>query len=161
MSPVAQAIVDIMIWGMIATLGMISIMYASQSLGWTRLNLPFLLGALFTGDRRAANALGFLLYLLVGWFTAFFYYLVFEELGEAGWWVGAATGFVHGMLLLAVFLPLLPYVHPRVASQYDGPDVVKRLEPPGFLGLHYGYRTPAIALLAQTVYGIILGIGFS
>jgi len=77
------------------------------------------------------------------------------------WWVGAITGFVHGMLLLTAFFPLLPYLHPRVASQYDGPDVVKRLEPPGFLGLHYGYRTPAVALLAQTLYGVMLGIGFS
>jgi len=38
---------------------------------------------------------------------------------------------------------------------------VRKLEPPGFLALHYGYRTPMAALIAQTVYGIILGIGFS
>jgi len=72
-SPVAQGIVDVMIWGMIAALATISVMYASQSLGWTRLNLPFLLGAMFTEDRRAANVLGFLLYLVVGWLIAFFY----------------------------------------------------------------------------------------
>jgi hypothetical protein len=160
-SPVAQGVVEIVIWGMIAALAMVSVMYASQSLGWTRLNLPFLLGSMFTENRRAANVLGFLLYLIVGWFIAFFYYLVFAVVGGATWWVGALTGLVHGLLLLMAFFPLLPYVHPRVASEYDGPDLVKRLEPPGFLGLHYGYRTPAVALLAQVVYGVILGIGFS
>ncbi|MGE5523814.1 MAG: hypothetical protein ACM3SS_08860 [Rhodospirillaceae bacterium] len=161
MTPVAAGVVEIMIWGMIAALSMIALLYASQNLGWTRLNLPFLLGAMFTEDRRAANVLGFLLYLVIGWFIAFFYYLVFEVVGGATWWVGAITGFVHGMLLLTAFFPLLPYLHPRVASEYDGPDVVRRLEPPGFLGLHYGYRTPVIALLAQVLYGVILGAGFS
>ena len=161
MTPVAAGVVEIMIWGMIAALSMIALLYASQNLGWTRLNLPFLLGSAFTDDRRAANVLGFLLYLVMGWFVSFFYYLVFEVAGNANWWIGAITGFVHGTLLLTAFFPLLPYLHPRVASEYDGPDVVRRLEPPGFLGLHYGYRTPAIALLAQVVYGAILGAGFS
>ncbi len=161
MSSVSQGIVEIIIWGAIATLVMISIMYASQSLGWSRLNLPFLLGSFFADDRRSANVLGFALYFILGWFIAFFYYLIFDVLGTANWLVGALTGFVHGALLLTTFLPLLPYLHPRVASEYDGPDVVRKLEPPGFLGLHYGYRTPLVALVAQTVYGAILGIGFS
>jgi hypothetical protein len=161
MTPVAAGVVEIMIWGMIAALSMIALLYASQNLGWTRLNLPFLLGSAFTGDRRAANVLGFLLYLVIGWFIAFFYYLIFELTGGAHWWIGAVTGFVHGMLVLTAFFPLLPYLHPRMASEYDGPGVVRRLEPPGFLGLHYGYRTPVIALLAQVMYGAILGAGFS
>jgi hypothetical protein len=161
MTPVAAGVVDIMIWGVLAALSMIALLYASQNLGWTRLNLPFLLGSAFTGDRRAANVLGFLLYLVIGWLIAFFYYLIFELAGGAHWWIGAITGFVHGMLVLTAFFPLLPYLHPRMASEYDGPDVVRRLEPPGFLGLHYGYRTPVIALLAQVMYGAILGAGFS
>lgn len=160
MTAVAQGVVQIMIWGMIAALSMIALLYATQTLGWTRLNLPFLLGSAFTENRRSANVLGFLLYLVIGWFIAFFYYLVFTVLGRANWWVGAITGLVHGMLLLTALFPLLPYLHPRVASVYDGPETGRRLEPPGFLGLHYGYRTPAIALLAQVVYGAILGAGF-
>jgi len=47
--------------------------------------------------------LGFLLYLVIGWLIAFFYYLIFEKLGMVNWWVGAITGFVHGMLLLTAF----------------------------------------------------------
>jgi hypothetical protein len=56
---------------------------------------------------------------------------------------------------------MLPYIHPRLASEFDGPDARKVLEPPGFWGLHYGYRTPLVVLVAQTSYGVILGIGFA
>jgi hypothetical protein len=64
-------------------------------------------------------------------------------------------------VLLSLALPMLSYVHPRIASEFDGPDTRKVLEPPGFLGLHYGYRTPLVLLIAQTSYGVILGFGFA
>ena len=58
---------------------------------------------------------------------------------------------------LVMFLPLLPHYHPRMASEYDGPGHSRRLQPPGFLALHYGYRTPLTTILAHAVYGAILG----
>ena len=48
-------------------------------------------------------------------------------------------------------------VHPRMASEYDAPAMEAKLEPPGFIGLNYGYRTPLTTLLAQVLYGAILG----
>lgn len=159
MTPAAAAIMEILLWGLIATVAMGAVLFTSQSLGWSRLDLPFLLGTLFTGERHSANVLGFTLTILIGWFIAFFYYLFFAALGHASWWAGAITGTVHGLLVLTL-LPLLSYIHPRVASEYDGPTTRRRLEPPGFLALHYGYRTPAITLLAQAVYGAVLGAGF-
>jgi hypothetical protein len=44
-----------------------------------------------------------------------------------------------------------------MASEYDGPRTKHVLEPPGFLGLNYGYATPLTTLLAQAVYGTTLG----
>jgi hypothetical protein len=44
-----------------------------------------------------------------------------------------------------------------MASEQYGPTVVRQLEPPGFLALHYGTRTPVSVLLAHAVFGIILG----
>lgn len=159
MKDVAFAVLSILVWGTIAALAATAIMYVSQQRGWSRLNLPFLLGTLFTGDRHAANALGFMLYLVGGCFLAFLYFLVFALVGTAGPWVGAAAGLAHGVLLLTVFLPLLPYVHPRVASEYEGAGARKRLQPPGFLALHYGRGSPLVALVAHGVYGAILGAG--
>ena len=161
MTDLAQSIFVILVWGLIATFAMTALLYASQNMGWSRLNMPYLLGAFFTGRRHEANVLGFLLYLLGGWLFAFLYYLVFSVIGASSWWIGAIAGLLHAVLLLTLGLPMLPYIHPRVASEFDGPDTNKVLEPPGFLGLHYGYRTPLVVLIAQTSYGIVLGIGFA
>jgi hypothetical protein len=34
------------------------------------------------------------------------------------------------------------------------------LEPPGLLALNYGAQTPAVAIVAHLVYGIVLGLLF-
>ena len=161
MTPAAQAILEILIWSTVATLTMSAIMFGSQNLGWSRLNMPLLLGTFFTENRNSANTLGFLLNLLLGVLIAFFYYLLFGSIGAAGWWRGTLFGFVHGTLVLTAILPMLAYIHPRVASEYDGPSPLKRLEPPGFLALHYGRNTPLVTLVAHLVYGTILGAGFN
>lgn len=154
------AVFQILAWGLVATVVMTTIMFGSQYMGLSRLSLPFLLGTWFTANRDAANILGFLLYTLGGWLFAFAYYFLFVSVGFATWWLGAIAGALHAMFLLLVILPLLPYAHPRMASEYAGATSTRRLEPPGFLGLHYGYRTPLTTLIAQTVYGIILGAFF-
>ena len=42
-------------------------------------------------------------------------------------------------------------------SDYDHPRSDRAIEPPGFLGMHYGKQTPVIALIAHTIYGAVLG----
>jgi hypothetical protein len=44
-----------------------------------------------------------------------------------------------------------------MASETSGPTVVRGLEPPGFLALHYGLRTPISVFFAHVVFGVILG----
>jgi hypothetical protein len=77
--------------------------------------------------------------------------------GRADWWIGAIIGLAHTAFLLVVFLPLLARLHPRMANEYDGPSAIRRIEPPGPLGLHYGRPTPLVTLVGQTVFGLILG----
>jgi hypothetical protein len=161
MTEVTQTILLVLIWGTIATLAMTAILLVGQNVGWSRLSMPFLLGAFFTDRRREANVLGMMLYVLGGWLFAFVYFVVMSVIGRANWWIGTLAGFIHALLLLALVLPMLPYIHPRMASEYDGPDSRRTLEPPGFLGLHYGYRTPLVTAMAQISYGLILGAGFS
>ncbi len=160
MNAVATEILHVLAWGLIATAVLIALTSAAQNMGWSRLNFPFLLGTFFTDRRASANLLGFILYLLFGWLISFFYFLLFSLIGGADLLLGIAAGVVHGLLFLAVLLPLLPYVHPRMASEFDGPSSMRRLEPPGFLALHYGSRTPAVFLAAYAAYGAILGWGF-
>jgi len=54
-------------------------------------------------------------------------------------------------------LPVMPGVHPRMASELRGPTVARQLEPPGFLALNYGARTPISVLIAHLAFGAILG----
>lgn len=157
MSDATTAIVHVLLWGFVATAALSAVLFTSQRLGYSRLSLPFLIGTMFTGERSAANVAGAIFYLLGGWLFAFVYYFLFASLGRASWWFGGLVGLAHGLVLLAMLLPLLPHMHPRMASEYDGPSYRRRLQPPGFLALNYGYRTPLATLLAHAIYGAILG----
>lgn len=147
-------------WGLVATAVMTSILEGAQLFGLSRLSLPFLFGTFVVGDRRRAMIFGYLLYLLGGWFFAFFYALLFASLGSSEWWLGLALGIAHGLFLVAVFLPSLPIIHPRMATEYDAPSSRHRLEPPGVLGLHYGKLTPFTAVVSQAIYGLILALAY-
>ncbi|WP_200878076.1 hypothetical protein [Bosea sp. LC85] len=139
---------------------MTSILEGSRGFGLSRMSLPFLVGTFFLGSRKWAFILGFTLYVIGGWLFAFLYYVLFASVGLYTWWFGAFAGFLHSLFLLTAALPLLPYVHPRMASEYHGVTTTRRLEPPGFLAMNYGYQTPVVTVLGQTVYGATLG-GFS
>jgi hypothetical protein len=149
---------SILLWGFVATIVLTTIMAASQGLGFTRMSLPFMLGTMFTPDRGRAGVIGFLMHLLNGWMFALVYALAFESWRRATWWLGAGIGLVHGLAVLIAVMPILPGFHPRMASERHGPEPTRELEPPGFMALHYGRRTPLVALLAHVVYGGILGV---
>lgn len=157
----AEIIFHILLWGFLATAVLTTIQQGSQGAGLSRLSLPFLLGMMWTERRDTGMVFGALIYLVGGWVFAALYYLLFLGLGRAGIWLGGLVGAVHGAFLLVVVLPVLPFVHPRMASEHDGPSDRPRLEPPGFLGLNYGYRTPLTTLAAHIAYGAIVGAGLS
>jgi hypothetical protein len=112
---------------------------------------------MFTGDRDRAGVLGFAGHVLFGWLFALLYALAFESWGRATWWLGATIGLVHGLAVLVALMPVLPGLHPRMASEQRGPEPTRALEPPGFLALNYGRRTPLVALVAHVVYGGVIG----
>ena len=148
---------SLVLWGLVATTAMAAILQASQSLGMSRMSLTFLLGSAFSGNRSRATVLGVALYIAGGWAFAFLYYLFFESIGVATWWLGALLGVVHGAFILVLAMPLLPHLHPRMASEHHGATAIRQLEPPGFLATNYGYQTPLVTVVAQAVYGGVLG----
>lgn len=150
---------QVLLWGLLATAVMTTMLEASQGLGLSRLSLPFLVGTFFTNRRSAAHVLGYLVFALGGWLFAFLYMALFISIGRGNWWIGLLLGAAHGIVLLVTILPVIPYLHPRMASEYDGPARSHRLEPPGFLGLNYGYRTPLTVFVALGAYGTVLGLG--
>ncbi len=146
-----------LVWGFAATIVLTTISAAAQGLGLTRMNLPFMLGTIFTPNRDRARLYGFGVHLLAGWVFSLVYVLLFQALGEAGWWRGVVIGLVHGFSVLVVVMALLPGLHPRMASEQHGPAAQNLLEPPGFLALHYGVQTPLAIMISHVVFGAILG----
>jgi hypothetical protein len=140
----------------VATLALTTWLTASQGLGFTRMNIPYLLGTFVTSDRDRAKAYGFVLHLLNGWAFSLLYIFVFESRQISTWWFGVLLGFAHAVLVLTVGMSLLPSLHPRMATEQQGPDSTRKLEPPGFMALHYGFHTPLSVLLAHGAYGAIL-----
>ncbi|HEV2124740.1 MAG TPA: hypothetical protein VGW38_18490 [Chloroflexota bacterium] len=148
---------SISLWGFVGTVVLTGLMAGIQGLGLTRMSLPYMLGTMVTPNRDRAKLVGFGIHLVSGWLFAALYAAAFESWRRATWWLGAGIGLVHGLFVLVAGMPLLPGMHPRMASEQQGPPPTKQLEPPGFLALNYGHRTPLSVLLAHLVYGAILG----
>jgi hypothetical protein len=148
---------SVLLWGFVATVVQSITMASSQRLGYTRMSIPFLLGTMVTAQRDRAMLLGLLLHMMNGWIFAIVYVLAFESWQWATWWLGAGIGLVHVLFVLTIGMPIIPAVHPRMVSEYFGPTPNRQLQPPGFLALNYGRRTPMVALLSHLLYGAILG----
>lgn len=146
------------VFGLVATTGLTAVMMLAQVLGLTRLDLPLVLGTIVSADPDRARAAGFGLHLLMGQVFALFYAAAFDSLDRAGWWLGALFGLGHAVVALAVLVPLLPGLHPRMATDRAGPTSTATLEPPGPLALNYGGRTPLVAVAAHVAFGAVLGL---
>jgi hypothetical protein len=145
--------------GLVGTAVLTTALRGASELGWTRMDLPFLLGTAVTEDRERAKAAGYALHFGFGLLFSVAYWAVFSALGTAGWWQGALLGLVHGAFAAGALVDvLLPAVHPRLGSGSTAADRSPLLEPPGFLLLNYGRSTPAVALVAHIAYGAIVGL---
>lgn len=151
---------SILLWGFAATVALTTILLAGQSLGLTRIDMPFIVGTMFTPHRDRAKVVGFAIHIVNGWLFAFVYGLFFESLHLATWWLGAILGLLQGTVVVFAVLPLLPGVHPRMVSDFRGPEPTRLLEPPGYLAMNYGRLTPLITLVAHMFYGMIIGAAY-
>src|SRR3954464_9255620 len=110
----AMNLPSILLWGFGATIVLTTLAIAGQSLGLTRIDIPFIVGTMFTADRDRAKVIGVVVHAINGWLFAIVYPLFFENLHDADWWFGALIGAVQGVFVVVVLLPVLPGVHPRM-----------------------------------------------
>lgn len=152
-----------MIWGAVVgglagTLVLTTMLRAAGELGWTRIDIPFLLGTAVTQDRVRAKAIGYALHFVFGLLFALGYWVVFLVLGESGVLLGALLGLLHASFAATALVNvLLPVVHPRMGTGFDAAGSSPMLEPPGFLLLNYGRQTPLVTVIAHIAYGAIVG----
>jgi hypothetical protein len=154
-------IASILLWGFAATVLLTGLSIAAQSLGLTRIDIPFIIGTMFTPDRDRARVVGLMVHLVNGWFFAIVYGFFFENMHAATWWYGALLGALQGMFIVVVALPVLPGIHPRMVSDFRGPEPTRLLEPPGFFVRNYGSKTPFVLLFAHVIYGATLGMFYT
>jgi uncharacterized transporter YbjL len=142
---------------LLGTAVMTAVMEAAQARGMTRMSLPYMLGTMVGRGRATVRVSGIALHFVNGVAFASGYALVFTRLRRADWRIGAALGLLHGAVVLVAALPVVQEIHPRMADEDEGPDPTPMLQPPGFMALNYGVRTPAVTLAAHAVYGAIVG----
>ena len=126
---------DMLLWGLLATGLLTTVLRAGQALHLTRMDTALVLGTMVTGNRDRARSSALSSIFSTGGGSPRLHPL-FHAFGMATWWLGALMGIAHGIHLVAV-LPSLPGVHPRMASDVTGPSPTRMLEPPGFLALNY------------------------
>ena len=143
--------------GFLATLALSTVLSLSQGIGLTRMNIPYLLGTMVTPDRQRAKLYGFVIHIVNGWLFSILYVWIFESQRLATWWFGMLIGLAQALFVLTVGMTLMPSFHPRMASEQHGPNASRQLEPPGFMALNYGFRTPVSVFIAHAAYGAILG----
>jgi hypothetical protein len=147
--------------GFVGTIVLTSGLRLAQELGWTRMDIPLLLGTVFTDDRDRATVIGVAVHFLHGLLFALGYYAIFRAVDQAGWAFGAALGVVHAALAGGLLVTLLlPAVHPRMGTPWSDAEETPLLEAPGFMLMNYGRRTALWTLLGHVAYGAIVG-GFA
>src|SRR5688500_16322459 len=88
---------SVTLWGFVGTVILTGLMAGSQGLGLTRMNIPFMLGTMFTPNRDRAKLAGFGVHLVNGWLFAFVYAAAFQSWRRATWWIGASIGLIHAL----------------------------------------------------------------
>jgi hypothetical protein len=147
--------------GVVGTVVLTTGLRLAQELGITRMDIPLLLGTVFTAHRSRANVIGYFLHFANGLLFALAYYAIFRAVGHAGWAFGAALGLVHGLFAGGALVNvLLPAVHPRMGTPWSDSEETPLLEPPGLFLENYGSRTAVGNLVAHVLYGAIVG-GFA
>lgn len=147
--------------GLLGTLILTSVLRLASELGFTRIDLPFLLGTAVTSDRARAKVIGYLAHLGFGLLFASGYYLIFLAIDASGWLWGAVFGLLHSLFAgTALVNILLPVVHPRMGMPWTDAGSSPFVESPGFMMLNYGRSTPIVSTVAHVVYGAIVG-GFA
>jgi len=144
--------------GLIGTVVLTGGLRVAQELGLTRMDLPLLLGTIFTDDRGRASLIGTALHFLNGLLFALGYAAIFAAVGHTGWWFGLALGVAQAMFAGGVLVTvLLPAIHPRMGSPWSDAEETPLLEAPGFLLHNYGRVTLLVTLVLHLAFGTIVG----
>jgi hypothetical protein len=136
------------------------VMETARQLRMTRLSFALVWGTLFAHNRDKALLMGSVIQLFASLGIGLLYGAIFGIYGPS-WWLGAILGALQAGALLSLLMPIAPLLHPHMARPGAAPNAVRQLEPPGFMGQHYGKWTALAIVLSHILFGLALGIAFS
>jgi hypothetical protein len=155
--------------GMIGGAVMAMVVMVAKRGGLTEMDIAVIEGAMFTGDKKAAKAVGMFMHLVVmsgliigSVYAALFAWL--ELAPENAWWVGALLGIGHAFVGGAM-VAMMPAMHPRVGTAgptpaaATGPDL--HMGPPGFFARNYGSAAIPVWFTGHVVYGLVVGLVYA
>lgn len=147
--------------GFVGTLVLTTVLRVAQVAGLTRMDIPLLLGTVFSEDRSRASVIGYALHFVNGQLFALGYAAIFYAVDQAGWLFGMALGLIHAAFAGGALVNiLLPAIHPRMGTRWTDASQSPLLEPPGFMLWNYGRHTALVTVLAHLAYGALVG-GFA
>ena len=156
-----MSLVGALAGGFVGTVVLTTGLRLAQELGLTRMDIPLLLGTMFSQDRSRANLIGYALHFSNGLIFSLLYAGVFFAVGQAGWLFGAVLGVVHAAFAGGALVNvLLPALHPHMGTPWSDARESPILEPAGFMLRNYGRYTALATTVAHLAYGAIVG-GFA
>jgi hypothetical protein len=156
-----MSLVGALAGGFVGTVVLTTGLRLAQELGLTRMDIPLLLGTIFSQDRSRANLIGYALHFFNGLTFSLLYAGVFFAVGQAGWLFGAVLGLVHAAFAGGALVNvLLPALHPHMGTPWSDARESPILEPAGFMLRNYGRYTALATTVAHLAYGAIVG-GFA
>jgi len=156
-----MSLVGALAGGFVGTVVLTTGLRLAQELGLTRMDIPLLLGTIFSQDRSRAKLIGYALHFFNGLIFSLLYAGVFFAVGQAGWLFGAVLGLVHAAFAGGALVNvLLPALHPHMGTPWSDARESPILEPAGFMLRNYGRYTALATTVAHLAYGAIVG-GFA
>ncbi len=137
--------------GFLGTLAFSVLMFASPMMGLPPMDLPTILGTMFTTNMSLAFAVGLVMHFFVGSVVLALVYAYFfrDALRGPSGLRGATYAFGVWVVAMAVVFPMMDIVHPLVVSGM--------MKGPGFFASSMGPMVAVGVLIGHLVYGAVLG----
>lgn len=140
--------------GLAGTIVMTLMVAAGKAMGMTKMDMPLMLGGMFTDDVDRASAIGQVIHFMNGAIFGIVYGALLAA-SDGGVGIAVLIGLVHGVIAIVV-MPMMGAMHPRVAAE-GVPDGFPLIAP-GLGGRNFGTGTPMGLVVGHLLYGLVFGL---
>lgn len=143
----------LVVGGVLGTILLSSLIYTAPAFGLPSIEIPLLVGGVFTADEHLAFWLGYLLFFIVGVF-------VFAPAMSLVWssLPGKGVGFVGAIIKGAIWGAILWVIGGLMLPLFGLLNRLDTVPNPGFFGISLGLLGAAGVLAGHLVYGVVVAV---